>query len=351
MFKAGHIALLALVLAAGCSDSTPPDSNTQVFQTVDEVAAARRAGQQKTWKQTALDVMREERPDVAAAADSDLAIILTADGVRQRVELNEMSATLTAQPDQVYVILRDYLQRQLIPFDQERLAHVSFESIRKRVRPMLLNGADAQDISMQLGSAVPTRTVFADLYWIPVVKWEAPRPATPIGPKVASSWNISADEITKIAISNLAGDPVESAFEVTSFGTLGRVGSLKSNVDPALILSPNFLSVARRALDTSENLALLLATPQDVRFLPANEKRLMDSIYPNWKSIIPNNRKALAKQPLQLSEQGITGLVYNPPVILIRPTSMPTTNPMSQFQSKRPTSRPAKPAAKPYIVR
>jgi len=34
--------------------------------------------------------------------------------------------------------------------------------------------------------------------------------------------------------------------------------------------------------------------------------------------MITNNRKALAKQPLLLSEQGITALAYAAPVMLIR---------------------------------
>ncbi|HEV8379672.1 MAG TPA: hypothetical protein VGP99_12540, partial [Tepidisphaeraceae bacterium] len=149
----------------------------------------------------------------------------------------------------------------------------------------------------------------------------------------------------------LAADPVEGTFEVASFGTLGRIGTLKASTDPAILLSPNFLAVAQRALNTNDNLALLLATSEDVRFLPASDKRLLDSIYPNWKSIITNNRKALAKQPLLLSDAGISGLNYAPPVMLIRPSSMPTTNPMQQFMNKRPTTKPAKPAGKPYIVR
>jgi hypothetical protein len=88
-----------------------------------------------------------------------------------------------------------------------------------------------------------------------------------------------------------------------------------------------------------------------VRFLPASDKRLLDSIYPSWRQVITNNRKALAKQPLMLSDAGISGLNYSPPVMLIRPTSMPTTNPMQNFINRRPTSRPAKPAQRPYLVR
>src|SRR5438552_18882138 len=43
-------------------------------------------------------------------------------------------------------------------------------------------------------------------------------------------------------LTNLASDPVEGTFEVASFATLGKVGTLKANADPAILLSPNFLS-------------------------------------------------------------------------------------------------------------
>jgi hypothetical protein len=351
MYKTCPIAVLALILAAGCTEPTTPDSNTEVFKTVDQVAAQRRAAQEKNWKQSTVEVLRDERPDITAMPENELVISLFADGQRHRVDLSEVAPALTAQPDQTYVILREYLFKQLVPFDQERLARMSLESVRKRIRPMLVNGTDLQDLTTQLGSQPPTRTIFGDLYWVPVVRWDAPRPATPIGPKALAAWKFAIDEINKLAMANLAADPVEGSFEVTSFGTLGKIGTLRSKTDPAILLSPNFLAVARRELGTSDSLALLLATDDDVRFLPASDKRLLDSIYPNWKHMITNNRKALAKQPLLLSEAGISGLNYAPPVMLIRPTSMPTTNPMQQFMSKRPASRPAKPAGKPYIVR
>jgi len=351
MYKTRHITLLVMILAAGCTEPTTPDSNTQVFRTVDAVAAARQTQQQKTWKQSAIDVLREERPDISATPENDLAISLSADGLRQRFDLSSLAAELTAQPDQTYFILREHLQRQIVPFDQERLARMSLESIRKRIRPMLINGPDVQELSTQLGAQPPIRSIFADLYWLPVVRWESPRPATPIGPKAIASWKVPADEINQLALSNIAADPVEGTFEVTSFATFGRIGTLKATTDPAILLSPNFLPAARRALDTTDNLALLLASSQDVRFLPANDKRLLDSLYPNWKNMITNNRKALAKQPLLLSEQGITALAYAAPVMLIRPSSMPTTNPMQKFMNKRPTTKPANPAARPYLVR
>jgi hypothetical protein len=350
MFKTLLVILLPFSLLIGCTETTP-DTNTQVFQTVDEVAAARRAQQQKDWKAAAIDVLREERPDISAQPDTSLAIILSADAIRERLELSELAPTLTAQPDQIHAILREQLLRQLIPFDQQRLAHASFNDIRKRIRPMLFNGADVHELSTQLGSQLPTRTLFADLYWIPVVRWDAPRPATPIGPKALGSWKVANDELNQLALANLAADPVEGTFEVTAFGALGRIGALKATTDPAILLSPNFLPTARRALETTDNLALLLATPSDVRFLESQNKKLLDSIYPSWKNIISNNRKSLAKQPLLLSETGIAALAYNPPVLLIGPTSKPTSTPLQNVKPKGPATRPSKPPAKPYLVR
>jgi len=64
---------------------------------------------------------------------------------------------------------------------------------------------------------------------------------------------------------------------VTSFATFGRIGTLKATTDPRFCSRPiSFLRA--RALDTTDNLALLLASSQDVRFLPANDKRLLDSL-------------------------------------------------------------------------
>jgi hypothetical protein len=351
MHKMRYLSLFLLVLPLGCTEPATPDTNTGVFRTVDEVAAERRAQQQKNWKQSAIDVLHDERPDIVATAEKDLAITLAADAMRERLDLSDLAPALTAQPDQTFVILREYISRQLVPFDQERLAHMSFESVRKRVRPMLINGADVQELTAQLSSQPATRTIFGDLYWLPVVRWDAPRPATPIGPKAIAAWNIATDELNKLALANVAADPIEGTFEVTSFATLGKVGTLKASTDPAILLSPRFLAAARRALDTTDDLALLMATPEDIRFLPASDKRLLDSIYPSWRQVITNNRKALAKQPLMLSDAGISGLNYSAPVMLIRPTSMPTTNPMQNFINRRPSTRPSKPGARPYLVR
>src|SRR5689334_11708347 len=98
MLKAFTI-IVVLALVSGCSEPATPDTNTHVFQTVDQVAAARKAQQQKNWKQTALEVIHDERLDISASAPSEgLSITLSADGAQQRIDLEELSPALTAQP-------------------------------------------------------------------------------------------------------------------------------------------------------------------------------------------------------------------------------------------------------------
>ena len=44
------------------------------------------------------------------------------------------------------------------------------------------------------------------------------------------------DQINQMAMANLASDPVEGIFEITSFATFGKAGALKSNIDPATVV-------------------------------------------------------------------------------------------------------------------
>src|SRR5215212_2733299 len=99
MFKNLSIALVGILLVCGCSETTP-DTNTEVFKTPDEVMATRRAQQQESWKKTAIEVLKDERPDVSARPEQGVAIVIASDGARQRVDLAELAPILTARPDQ-----------------------------------------------------------------------------------------------------------------------------------------------------------------------------------------------------------------------------------------------------------
>src|SRR5687768_11208418 len=107
-----------LLFPLGCAENAAPDTHTEVFKTPDEVLAAPRAHQVKSWKTTAIEVLREERPDLSAEPDEGAAIILTGEGVRERIDLNPIAADLTAQPDIAHSILRQYLLKYILPFDQ-----------------------------------------------------------------------------------------------------------------------------------------------------------------------------------------------------------------------------------------
>jgi len=99
-------------------------------------------------------------------------------------------------------------------------------------------------------------------------RWEGTPPA---GCDAGPTWRLEyfCRAGAEAGAEHLAGDPVADAFELTSFGTMGKVGTLKPGIDPAIILSPNFLAAARQLWGPLNDVGLLLASALDVRFMEA----------------------------------------------------------------------------------
>jgi hypothetical protein len=65
--------ILCLIATAlcGCTDMPKPDSNTQVFKTIEQTDSARRSQQLQAWKSTAIAILQEIRPNLHATAAND----------------------------------------------------------------------------------------------------------------------------------------------------------------------------------------------------------------------------------------------------------------------------------------
>src|SRR5688500_6167330 len=186
--------LVGVACAAGCA-STGEDSNTAVFQTPQQVSGTRKQQQQQRWQEMALGIAKEERPEVevAPAAEGDFGIVMTADGVRQAIDLSPLGEILAAQSGRAGLTLREHVRKKLPEFDQKRLARLSFESVRGKLRPMLINGAQLLEIQTSDGNQeiYPANTVAAGLYWVPGVRW-SPQAITAVGPGAMRAWNVEA---------------------------------------------------------------------------------------------------------------------------------------------------------------
>jgi hypothetical protein len=124
-------------------------------------------------------------------------------------------------------------------------------------------------------------------------------------------------------------------------GPAGKVGYLKPGVEAAVVLLPEFLDLVRQAWGTQDDLALMLAAEDQVRFTEAGNKRLLDLLWPQWR--LPLMR-GLSTRLVMLTEGGVTALDYAPPLYV---PGGGTTRP-SVASPRSPAPRPSKP---PYIAR
>jgi hypothetical protein len=337
----------ALCYAMGCESPTP-DANPQVFQNSAQVAAARQVQLRKIWQESAIDVLREDRPDLAAISKDPFVIVVEADDIRQVIDLSPVEESLSARPGKSQLILREFLTTQLGPFDQARLASLSLYGVTPDIFPMLVSEKqlEAHSVRASAGERLHATTLATGLYWIPMVRRRGVD--LPISTKVIDAWQTTSSRVDQIALDNLLlpADPMET----TSFSTLGRVGALKASVNPNVLLCADFLKRVRSEWGTNGDLAILMASPTDVRFVESSDKKLLDALYPQWEREVDFLEDPLARRPLLLSDSGLGLMAYDPPVRIRRATSLPTTNPMQKYQDPT-TTRPALPKTTPYIAR
>jgi hypothetical protein len=335
--------LISWMFVAGCADNAP-DANVEVFQTVNEVAAARRARQVQIWKDAAASMMQTERADVKATpAAEGFAIDVEADGLRHQIDLSPIAEPLAAESARSTEVLREHLRRQLPAFDQQRMAKLPLERVRPRIRPVLVNSVRLDEASAAFAgdAPLPAKHVIFDLYWIPAVRWQQRAVATPVGPEALKAWQIPLEDLQRIALDNLRGEVKGELFDTSAMGPAGNVGYLKPGVEAAVVLLPEFLHLVRQAWGTEDNLALMLAAEDQIRFTEAGNKRLLDLLWPQWRGVL---MRGLSTRLVMLTEGGITGLDYTPPLYV---PGGGTTRP-SVAGPRGPASRPSRPA---YIAR
>jgi hypothetical protein len=345
--RATLLTMTMLLLAGGCGGG-PPDENAEVFQTIDEAAVARRARQARIWQETAASMIQTDRPDLKASPGEAFTVAVEADGVRREIELSPVADSLSAENARSNEILREHVRRQLPAFDQERMAKLSLEQVRSRIRPMLINGSRLDQMRTDLtgGAPLPAKHVVADLYSVPAVRWQPGGMASPIGPDALRAWRLSVDELDRLAMDNLRAELGGELFETSGIGSTGKVGYLKQGVEAGVVLLPEFLAQVRQSWGTQDNLAVLVASEQQVRFTEAGNERLLNMMWPQWRAAL---ERGLATKLVMLTDGGLAPLDYTPPVYIPTGSTRPSVGgPRTGTGAGSPTS---KPAGRPYIVR
>lgn len=309
--------LLSLLVVAGCPKPQPPDSNVEVFKPAEEVAAKRRLEQMSAWQAQAMQMIRAERPDVQATTQplTPLEIDLAADGAKSKVKLTEL-ADWGIPAAKKTAILRESLRPQMASFDERRLISLGFEKTKARLLP--------QFVPLDQSPGVYRINRAGELKWMSVVAWEGSSSPGLITPDVLATWKVPAEAVDSAAIANLKPLVKAESIEIVKFGQGQRLGDIKPGVNPAIILSPDFLPMVRSEWQISDDLVLLISSRFDVRFLGRQDRSLLTMLYPGWQQRVQQVPEVLCRSLLVLSDKGIEGIDYG---AATRPATTRTTQP------------------------
>ena len=318
----------ALMLIAGC-EHHEKDSHTEVFKTPEQSAADRWARQLQAHKELAVSVLHFSRPDIEAKSGEGSTIVLQADGVTRIVDLKPVEERIAHHANEERAILRTYLEGELRPFDVQRLRTVGFERVKQQAAFVLVNDKGRHEMQAAAGtSPILSTEVVTDLYRISVIRRAGQTAPLPITAELAEAWRVRSTDIDAAAMRNLLDSLNASGdgfIETIPFGPAGRTGNLKSDVDPAVILLPEFLVVVQRVWKTADDLVLFVPATGGIMFVEQHSQKLLDLQVPMWKKQL-----AAASSPLceQFLLRGSEKLVFFSYVSTTQPATVPATKPV-----------------------
>jgi hypothetical protein len=317
------------MLLSSCSHPGQ-DSHTEVFKTAQDAAADRLKQQLQAHKEQAISILRFSRPDIDAKPAEGTSITIAADGLTRSIDLAPIEEQLLAHQTEQRAILRKFLDEQLRPFDFDRLKSLGFAKVRSQITFLLVNDQTLGEMQSQAGySPLLRQQIVTNLYRVAVVRTPgaAQGITVPATDSLSVAWQVSASEIDAEAHHNLrtalasAGDDL---IETIAFGPRGKSGSIKSSVDPAIILLPDFVTAVQKSWNTTDNLVLFAPSPTGITFVEEHNQKLLDLLVPQWMKILVSTPSPLSSQLLLRDAQKISLFAYTPTT---QPTPKPATRP------------------------
>ncbi len=322
---------VAALAPFGC-EHHEKDSHTEVFKTAQDVVVERRAKQLTAHKELAISVLRFSRPDLEAKSAEGTSISVQADGVTRPIDLLPIEEQLVRHAADERAILRRYLDVQLRPFDFERLKLLSIDRVMKQASFELVNTAGLKEMQQNVGeSRLQSVPVVSNIFRVTVIRRGESTVTVPVTAALLEAWKVSHTAVDAAAMENLReglNNAGENFLESIVFGPAGCSGSLKSGIDPAVILLPEFLTAVQKAWKMQDNLVIFAPAPGGIVMVEQHNQRLLDLLVPQWKKQLATMPSALSEQFLLRDAQGISLFAYAPTT---KPATVPATKPAPYF--------------------
>ncbi len=328
--------ILVLVLLAGCTTQTGPDSHTEVFKTPEQAAAARRDKLRADWQDMAVKINNSDRPDAKTHKHPTqaFALLVQADGVERTIDLSPLAEKMTGAMGKEREPIRALLSREMAAMDRDRLMKMGFDQVKALLYPTLANGKQLQGMWANGATEAPISVrLVIDLNWVPVVRWPGGEAQTAVDPSVAKAWVVNESLVCDAAIGNLKRDFISAGMKQPIYDTvdlpgLGRYGTLRSGMDAGFVLLPEFLTGVRRAWNMEDDLVIFLPSRTSVTFIERKNEKLLDKMIPEWSKLYGKVSEPLLGTMVLSGEKGLTLLSYKPGgTAATKPATGPATKP------------------------
>ena len=320
---------ILLLSVLGC-EHHEKDSHIEVFKTPEQAAADRRVNALQAHKDLAVSVLRFARPDIEAKPGDGTTITLQADGVTHAVDLQPVEKQIAGHTNEERAILRKYLENEVRPFDVERLKALGFDHVKTLAAFELVNTQGQRDLQASAGTSQLVSTeIVSNVFRVSVIRrgeqGAAQTAVVPITMDLVRAWDVKPSDIDAAAMQGLrstlktVGDDF---METLPFGPVGRIGNLKSTVDPAVIVVPEFLAAVRKNWKMEDNLVLFAPGTTGITFVEEHNQKLLDLQVPLWKKQLVTTTNPLCDELLLRTPEKLGFANYSPTTV---PATAPTT--------------------------
>jgi hypothetical protein len=249
--------------------------------------------------------------------------------VTQTLDLTPLSEKLMDAMGKEREPIRAYLAQKVPEFDRARLKALGFERVKPMLYPYVANTKQATALAApDTGKAPITNAVVLDLNWVPVARWPGTAARTAIDADVVAAWRVSEAQVNAAAMANLRAAlarETQLGFETIDLPGLGRYGSLRSDVDPTIILLPEFLAAVRKEWKTDSDLVISFPSRTTVNFLERKNEKLLNRMIPEWTKMYGTVTEPMVSTMILVGDGGLSLLNYAAPST--KPATAPATKP------------------------
>jgi hypothetical protein len=117
----------------------------------------------------------------------------------------------------------------------------------------------------------------------------------------------------------------EVPFDTVELPGLGRYGTLRSGVDPAVMLLGEFVAAVRAEWKTADDLVISFPSPLTISFLEQKNEKLLKTMLPEWSKLYAKVSDPMISTMILATDKGLSLYSYAATQAASQPATRPAT--------------------------